>query len=234
MKDIKVPYLPRIYFDKSKEISEDYLKSKDFWGKRLPTNVEILAIKSGHPVEMFQDLYKTFGCKGTAWFNKQNNRFEIYIDNDHYLYQSKSSQFTIAEELSHIIIHSEIFKQVVTPEDRLILDQNTQESTHRVIEKQAKQVASELLLPTSNFYSYITEWFKSNLVNIVADRPANELDLTTFISRQISLKLGLSTIIIERALVREFDEMLIPKLVNQFEIKYLENSSRKKLDPPSF
>lgn len=228
MKDIKVPYLPPITFEKSKEIVERYLREKDFYKNKVPINVEILAIKCGHPVETIPDLRNKFGCKGTAWYNKEKNRFEIYIDSYHYQYQGGSSQFTIAEELAHIIIHAEIFKQVESAKDRLALDKNTTESTHMVIEKQAKQVASELLLPTSFFYTYAREWITINLQNIIADRPANESDLLNYIGKKLGDKLGLSGMIIIKALTRQFKEPLIPKLVKELGIKYLENNSNIK------
>ena len=226
MKDIKVPLLPRMSSDEFKEIAEKFLKQNNFFRNIVPVNVEILAFNTEHPVETFQELRNEFDCKGTAWFNKEKDRFEIYIDSYHYQYQIKSSQFTIAEELAHIIIHADIFKQIESPEDRLSLDKNTSESTHQVIEKQAKQLASELLLPTAIFYPYATDWIKINLKNILAERPANERDLLNYINKRIGDKLDLSEFIINRALTRRFDEPLIPKLVQELGIKYLEDAPR--------
>jgi hypothetical protein len=223
MKDIRVPFLERITPDKSKEIAEGFLKANGFWGKNLPMQIEILALKTNHPVEFIPELRTRFDCKGTAWFNKTRNRLEIYIDSDHYQSEYNSCQFTIAEELAHIMLHASIFNQVETPTDRLELDTNTKESTHIIIEKQAKQVASELLLPTDMFYPYICDWVKHNLDAIKKDRPANEADFIRFVSEKVGDKLGLNDIVIRRALLRQFDEMIIPKLIKEHGIKYLED-----------
>lgn len=229
MKDIKVPFLPRIGFNEGKEIAENFLKKNNFWGKRLPTNIEILALKTNHPVVPLSDLRNRFDCKGTAWFNKKEDRLEIYIDFDHYQNQNKSSQFTIAEELAHIIVHAQIFEQVENLDDRLALDHNTTESTHRVIEKQAKHIASELLLPTDLFNPFVDEWLGYNLKDILSERPANESDLISIISRRLGDKLELSHYIIERALTRQFDKILISELAKKHKIKYLEDIPPKKI-----
>jgi len=229
MKDIKVPFLPRIESKEAKEIAETFLRKNNFLSDdtsytRLPINVEILANKSGHPVEFFSDLRSRFDSKGTAYYNLTNKCLEIYIDSSHYMDEPLSSPFTIAEELSHIILHASIFEQISSPEDRIILEQNTKESTHHVIEKQAKIVASELLLPTFLYSKFLFDWFSQNLELIKNERPANESDFLDFLGRKLGDKLGLSSFIIKRALLRCFDgETLISHLVKNFKIIYLEN-----------
>jgi hypothetical protein len=228
MKDIKIPYLPYIGFQESKDIAEKFLKAHGYLIEKtnnfldLPVKVEILAAKSGHNIELIPDLQKEFGIKGMAYNNTSKKQFEIFIDSNHYFIETDSCPFTIAEELAHIILHSKIFDQIESIEDRIALETNSTESNHQVIEKQAKSVASELLLPTCLFLPYMDDWFIKNLSQIVDDRPMHENDLLDFIARKIWPDLGLSQYIIKRALIRNFNyTKIISDLVVKHKIKYL-------------
>jgi len=231
MKDIKIPFLPRIEEEPARKIAEAFLKRNGYLQEganfmRLPINVEILAHRVGHPVEVFDDLQSKFDCKGTAYNNKERKRLEIYIDSDHYMNQANSAPFTIAEELAHIMIHSSIFTQIETPEDRAQLETNTRESTRRVIEKQAKCVASELLLPSILFHQYLTAWMQKNLKSILDDRPNDEDDLATFMARKIAAEIGLSEMIVKRAILRKLDTNILGDLTARFGIKYIKDVPR--------
>lgn len=235
MKDFKIPRLPRIDFQESKEISETFLRANKFLDdnsnfSKLPINSELLAIQSGHPIEILSDLRRNFDTKGTAFYNSNNKRFEIYIDSDHYMYEPKSSQFTIAEELGHIILHSFLFENISSPDERIEFDQYISDPLFRIIEKQAKSVASELLLPSILFDAFIDNWFEKKIQLIKDERPANENDLLNFIGFKIGDKLNLSDMIIKRAMLRRFDNnSTISFFVKKYDIKYIEDTPRNPM-----
>jgi len=98
--------------------------------------IEILAKKSGFKVEVIPDLQRDYGIKGMAFFNTTRKKFEIYLDCAHYQSDPDSYPFTIAEELSHIILHSKVFEQIFSIEERIKLAASTTLSNHQYIEKQ--------------------------------------------------------------------------------------------------
>ena len=230
MKTISIPFLPSLREPEAKVIAEDFLKKNgvNLTNGKLPIDIETLSHRIGHPVEHFSDLKANFGCKGTAYNNLTKSRLEIYIDAEHDMTEPSSSRFTIAEELAHIIVHKPIFAQVHTPEDRITLETNTKETTRLVIEKQAKCVASELLLPTCLFHPYLIEWTKNNLKLIIDDRPANSDDLATFMARKISGELGLSEFILKRAILRNAGTDVLDEITKKFDIKYLKDIPRNQ------
>lgn len=232
MSNIDIPFIPALSPEENRDRAENFIKQHGLWGGKLPVNVEILAHKAGYPVNYFTGLKSNFDTKGMPWFVTKNNRLEIFIDNDHYNSDFESCPFTIAEELSHIILHSKIFLQIKTPKERLRIDGNIKESTYYYFEREAKRLASELLLPTNKFYDYIENWLNDNSKVIKDERPANQDDLLNIISRLVSPHLGLSEIIIKRAMIRDINPNFIVDMVLKFGIKYLEDSLSKK--PNSF
>lgn len=229
MKDIKVGYIPRISAEENKAKAEQILKDAGFWGNKIPMQVELLANKMEFIVETFEGLQTRFDSKGFVFWNNNLKQFQIIIDNDHYNNDAESYLFTISEEISHIILHSDIFKQVESLEDRLKLDADIGESTHRYIEMQAKSLASEILLPTDLFYDYVSEWVKNNVKILKDEKPINQDDFISILSRKLRTELGLSEIIIKRALVRDFGPMFIKDLTNKYKIGFLENAPRNPM-----
>jgi len=224
MNNIKIPYIPPLSPEKNRDRAEDFIKLYGLGNNKIPIDVEILSGKVGYPIQLFVDLKRKYDCKGLVWYNSTKKTLEIYIDNDHYNSDPESCPFTIAEELSHIILQSDVFKQVTTPAARLQMNKNISESNFLYMEQQAKLFASELLLPSNKFYNYVEIWFMTNIQNIKDERPANQEDLLNFISRKLRAHFSLSEFIIKRALIRKVDSNFIPNLVNQYGIKYLEDT----------
>lgn len=227
MKDIKIPYLPPIDCLKAKEIAEKYLTANgyDFNSvshHNLPVNIENICERSGYELIQTPELQTKFGIKGMAFKNTKSQKFQIYVDSLHYMSETESAPFTIAEELSHILLHYKIFENINSIEDRYELEQSSTESNHQYIEQQAKRLASELLLPSIAFEKYVDGWFAQNLAEIEKDVPMNEYDLTKFVTGKLWGKLGLSQQIISRALHRPVPEKLIAKMVTKYKIKYID------------
>jgi hypothetical protein len=194
---------------------------------RIPVNVEMLAVRSGHPVHLIDRLREKYDLKGTVFKVVPEGRLEILVDARHYEQDTLSSPFTIAEELGHILVHTEFFEGVNSPEDRIAFENEMNEQTHRLFEMQAKKVASALLLPSGLFDPLVHEWCKENIGAIRKDNPIDENDLGEFIARNLSPRIGLSIPIVKRAMNRKTPTTLIEKLIGDFEIKLLRNLPNK-------
>lgn len=223
MNSIDIPYIPPLTPKENREKAENFIKQYGLWDAKLPTNVEILSHKAGYPINYFSGLRSRYDTKGMTWYDTKNNRLEIFIDNDHYNNDIESCPFTIAEELSHIILHSQIFSKVKNPDERLQIDLNISESTFYYIEREAKRLASELLLPSNKFYDYIENWITDNLKEIKAERPANQDDMLNIISRLVKPHIGLSEFIIKRAMLRDINPNFIIDIQLKTKIKYLDS-----------
>lgn len=221
MSDIKIGYIDKITPEECRDKAETILKDAGFWSNKIPVKIELLANSLGYNVNTLQGLREHLDSKGLVLFNVEPKKFEIIIDDYHYNNDTESYQFTLAEEISHIILHSKLFQQIKTLDDRLKLDEDITESTHRYIEKQAKSLASELLLPSNKFYPFATDWIKNNLEIIVNEKPSDQDDFASIIARKLKNDLGLSEFIIKRALLREVNPLFLLELKNIFKIKYL-------------
>jgi hypothetical protein len=226
MNDISIPKLPFIGFNEAKTIAEKFLVLHGIVFQsnaaiRLPVNVELLAVRAGYPVSTIDGIRSEFDLRGMVYKNIQSNTLEIIIDSYHYQEEEYSSSFTIAEELAHILTHKVIFEQIHSIEDRIQLDSVLLESTRRLIEMQAKRIGSELLLPDFLFRPYMLKWYASNQKKVEGDRPIDKNDLLTFISNEVSRRLGSSEHIIKRALERNNPTSIIDELITTFQIKFL-------------
>jgi Zn-dependent peptidase ImmA (M78 family) len=210
--------------ERCKRVANAFLESHGFLAKqKLPVNVELLALKSGHPVSTIEGLRSNFDMKGTVFRNLTRDRFEILLDARHYEQDELSAPFTIAEELGHILIHSGVMKQIETPEDRIDFEETLSEQTRRIFEMQAKKVGSALLLPSDLYDPIIMKWVEENLDTILKDNPYDEQDLSEFIATNIQKRVRLSVPILHRAMHRRTPIPLIHTIVENHGIKLLKN-----------
>lgn len=184
---------------------------------KLPIDIEVVALQNGYPTNVLTDL-RQFGIKGTAYKKIDDGTFEILIDDYHYSNDELSVPFTIAEELSHILIHSHIFEDIDSPEKRIEYERGLDEDDHQVLEMEAKRVASCLLLPVDLFLPYVKDYVTKHETEIRAENPNSDEDLTTILGRRLSPRLGLSQIIVKKALVRYLPNTVTSEIENQFKL----------------
>ena len=99
----------KLQFKDYKIIAEKFLKLNPYGQKKFPTDIEVLITKSGFKFDTELDLLKQYGVKGLVAKNtKIKGDFKILLDENHYSNQEFYYPFTMAEELSHIILHSSI------------------------------------------------------------------------------------------------------------------------------
>ncbi len=224
--------LPNYTHLKCQEVAEGFLTEHGFiQKKRLPVEVEILAQRAGIRVHVIPGIYARYGVKGIAYKKLDEKRFEILVDDRHYEYEEQSAPFTIAEELGHILIHAELFDSINSVGERIKFEAELDEQTRQHFEMQAKRIGSYLLLPSNLFNPFVLTWCEENIEKIKKDNPANEDDLAYFISSRLQLRINLSRMIIERALLKRWTPTrLIDEIITKFEIPLLDRipDNRKK------
>jgi hypothetical protein len=197
--------------------------------EKLTVNVEILALQMGYPIEPIDGLRSRFDLLGTGYRDLERNKTVIVIDSAHYLKESKSSQFTVAEELAHLLIHGNIFDAFTCIEDRIEYESTLSEDDRQILELQAKKLASALLLPGSLYDPQVLSWCRGNLDSIRRSNPLNEKDLSEYIARQLVSTYGLSTWILDRAMQRPTPEMLVHRIIKEFDITLLDDIPEKRI-----
>lgn len=197
-------------------ISNSFLNKFGYIAKGiLPIDVETLSNIAGYNVNVFHNISQ-FGIKGTAFKNNEQNKFEIIIDSWHYENDEFSYPFTIAEELAHIILHSDIFENVNNIEDRMSYESDTDEETYQVLEMEAKRLANLFLLPPVLFNPFVIDYVDKNIDLLKKENILNENDLVKTISKRLSPILSLSHFIIEKALLRYTPDKLSEVLNSKF------------------
>jgi hypothetical protein len=213
--------LARIFDPEAKAIADELLDKYGYLRRnRIPVDVELLAAKLGVFVEPMEGLRSRFDMYGTLYQRLAAGKFSIVVDARHYESHPIKAPFTIAEELSHLLVHKDLFAEVRTIEDRIEFEESLDESTRRIFEAQAKKVANALLLPSSIFDPRVLEWCRTNAAEIKSDNPANENDLAEFISRKLEPVFGLSQFVIQRALTRRAPTPIIQEIRKELGIKF--------------
>lgn len=188
----------------ARAIAEDFF-SRVGWkgmGNAPVTDVETIALRAGYPTSTIPNLKSVCDSYGTGFWNIQKQCYEILIDEDSYERWYKSAQFTIAEELGHLLVHRDYLKDIKSLEARVTFEGSLDENTFFIFEKQAKNVASALLLPSARFDPYVLTWSVEHKDTLLKNYFPNENDLALHISQELSPKLNLSQQIVQRALKR--------------------------------
>jgi Zn-dependent peptidase ImmA (M78 family) len=212
--------LKRIFDLEARTIAEDFFKRVG-WIPRssgLPvTAIEIVALRAGYPVSTIAGLKANCDSYGTGFFNLQKNRYEILIDENSYENWQISAQFTIAEELGHLLAHWDYIKDFHTLAQRIAFETELDQNTFQIFEKQAKNVGSALLLPSQHFDPYIFNWAAQ--ADLAKQYFPDAADLALHISQELSPKLDVSQQVVERALKRAAPTKLVDEIVTKLNLK---------------
>jgi Zn-dependent peptidase ImmA (M78 family) len=161
---------------------------------------------------------------GTGFRKIPEDRLEILVDAEHYDNRQYSSRFTIAEELSHLLIHAEYFKNIHSPDDRIAFQQALTDEQDKEFQSQARRYGSYLLVPNALFLSLCDDWVLNNYDEILKDNPQNENELIKFLAEKLQHKLEVSSRSLEIVFFRYIDGVRIIDCV-------VSRSSRKLITP---
>lgn len=127
------------------EISHGFLVSHHS-SLKLPIPIELIAEKSlGIELVPVIDLKKRFDVEACL----SSSLTAIFIDYKMYMEYENRSRFSIAHEIGHLVLHSEIFKNlnIKSELDVLNLSKNIKEEDYGWLEYQAYSFAGHVLVP---------------------------------------------------------------------------------------
>ncbi len=168
-------------FSDYKKIAHQYLTKHGLLAKGvLPVDIEALIDKSGITIHVVPLMFKDFGVKGAVL--KTVGGYDIAIDETLFEEQEFYYRFTLAEELSHILLHGSHVAGISSLEDVQKFHQSFTDEQYKVIEQEARTLASQLLLPSQLFDPYILDWVAKHLPALQASAFFSRNDLAQYIA----------------------------------------------------
>lgn len=116
-------------------------------GITIPIDIDRLAegnefVDDIVPIDLLDDRFKVAAVLN----RKPNGHFDILVDEDTFNYRRARASFSIAHELAHIVLHSQICSNCRTIEDVIVLRQRI-EKAYDFIERNVNYFAGAILMP---------------------------------------------------------------------------------------
>jgi len=152
-----IEYKPKRLTNKSIWEQADLFRESKEYGKEIPVKIEkLIEFELNMDIIPITGLKELSGVKAFLSLNLKGIRVDRKAyDNPNYLPRLR---FTLAEEVGHYILHKEIYQEGVSynSEEEFIQDiLNMDENDLSWIEKQARQFAGRLLVPTETLFQQI-------------------------------------------------------------------------------
>jgi len=94
------------------------------------------------PAELLEDKFNV----AAVLISKPEGHFDILVDDDTITFQSARASFSIAHELGHIVLHSQICSDCLKIEDVIVLNKRI-EKIYTALERNANYFAGAILIP---------------------------------------------------------------------------------------
>jgi Zn-dependent peptidase ImmA (M78 family) len=200
-----------------KEISESFLEKNNFRKGIIPTDIEMLIEKSGIIIETIDNLRKDFSVKGLVSKDvKDDGRIKIFIDTRHYEEDAFEYKFTLAEELSHILLHMDFYEGINDIEDYIKKYKSIEDDDYKKYEQQARNLASFLLLPEKEFNEEIISFIDTNIEDYKIFNFQSPENFSNKLSNLISKKFELSHHVIYRTIVSRYPNRIVDIIVDKY------------------
>jgi len=125
--------------------------------KQLEVDIEYIAeAKLGWSIIPFSSLTDLHGIEACALRGKT-----IYIDQYLMDHKERKYRFTIAEELAHVVLHEQIYEHCTSIEDHLDIYGEIKVEDYWRMDRNAKYLASAILLPAKVFEEKALEIYRS-------------------------------------------------------------------------
>ncbi|RPJ06626.1 MAG: ImmA/IrrE family metallo-endopeptidase [Spirochaetaceae bacterium] len=152
-----------ISFKEYRDKADKLLQLHGFVDAKIPIDPERLIRKMGDiDIIPYKNLYIDYRVKGMVAYIVKRQRFQIYIDEYHYDNQTKSSLFTLAEELGHLILHLDNREALPSHQDKWADILKLNHENHKNMENQARTFGSNIILPHKIFDPFAMDWVKKN------------------------------------------------------------------------
>jgi len=180
----------------------------------VPIDIEMVINRLKIDIIPFKNLRNDFGAKGMIVRNPSGGT-DIVIDEDHWFSDDFYFQFTLAEELAHLIVHADLYKDAKSVGDVVRIQQKMSLDEYSMIEQQARNIASYILFPRVSITKYLLDWVEQNHGHKALYRLKTKKELSDYIIQDISPKLVTSAQVLSLTLLKRYPEPLLIDLVIQ-------------------
>lgn len=140
---MNLPKIRKYKVAEIESIAADTLKKYLAPSHQPPIDIDLVAAQIGALIDCQKDLKKQLPVVGICW-RRGSGKYSIIIDEDTMDYLPTICQFTIAEELGHIILHGDIIDEITTEEEAINLIES---SDYSEMDRNAKRFAAAILMP---------------------------------------------------------------------------------------
>jgi hypothetical protein len=182
-----VPPLPRYTVRELEYIATSVLRQRFPEGVTIPVDVDyIVETEPNVTLDIVSGLQARCGVAGAVVSHPEERRFTIVIDEQVADGNAAFYRFTVAEEYSHLILHRGILGQVRDLGD--VVELHGLESYYDVLDRNAKRLASCLLMPTE----LLRQDARSRFAALRAAGGVGEEELMQKITRQLAQRYHVS------------------------------------------
>lgn len=205
-----------IKFTEYREIAHAFLKIVGIdKSSPFPLELDLLIDKAGYRIEAITHLKKDFGVKGCV-IKRKGGTFIIGIDSDHYMNEEKYYPFTLAEEVGHILAHGYLYDEVNSLEDAVDLLCHIDDDDYRIMEQQARNVGSNILLPSFLFDPFVIDFCQKNKADLLKERFYDKWELSDYLADRISRRINISKQPIFFSISKRFPgPLLIDRIIDE-------------------
>jgi Zn-dependent peptidase ImmA (M78 family) len=127
---------------------------------QVPIDIDYITEMMGLEILDISRLKEDFGLYG--FLGQVKKKFVIFVQKGDFKLTNYYTNFTIAEELSHFILHKEYFKNVKDFNEAFDFYTKIAQQSEMMIELNAKYLAGAILLPREHLKKKATEAYKQN------------------------------------------------------------------------
>jgi len=210
--------IPRLSYQRYRRIANEILERGGVDHSTLPTDVELLVDRLGMDIIPFSGLKRNYDIKGLVLKRRNAPGFDIGIDQNHWENDEQQCQFTIAEELAHVFLHSSMFSALTDVEKVWELINSIPEKEYGIMEQQARNVASFILLPDTSFRKYVLDFSTASASSLKRMGISSREELARELADRISHQLNLSShVLFHSILYRYPDPLIIDEVIRENE-----------------
>jgi len=141
----------------------------------VPVDIDYIAEMLGVDIFDIPRLKEDFGLFGLI--GKVKDKFTIFIQKGDLTLTNYNTNFTVAEELSHYILHEKYFDRVNDFTDAYEFYIKIKSKSEMMMELNAKYLAGALLLPTAHLEAKAKEVYEKNkkILSELLDKDCDEI-----------------------------------------------------------
>ena len=143
---------------------------REYWTlpPKIPVEIEPILEKSGFNLVPHPGLRRNYRTEGVLVYDRITKKWSIWFDEALLDFEPRY-RFTLAEEMSHYLLHKDIFLAGDTVEDCIEIYASLNNEEYHSIERNAKHLAAKLLIPAEDFKSILRTVIPRKLAELGPD-----------------------------------------------------------------